>query len=145
MAMAGPGQTGPVKFFVPHNEPKNGHIMFDAKAAAARKGGDLYDVRVGQLAAADFKRVDFIKIDVEGAEMLVVDSLRDLIERHDPRMIVEINFGRGYSYDDVARRLGRNGQLQHLDFDARVRPLTRDMAASERVNQDWLVYRSAAR
>ena len=34
--------------------------------------------------------VDWIKIDVEGAEFEVIEGLRDTLKKHSPRLIVEI-------------------------------------------------------
>ena len=103
------------------------------------KLGTVLDVAIGALEADRFDRVDFIKIDVEGAELAVLTHLRPIIERFSPRIVCEVNFSRGYSYDDVQAALGTAEDLLHLDFNASVSPLSREMSKNERVGEDWLV------
>ena len=127
-------------FFVPTGEPKNGRIIDDnANIEQLGKLGTVLDVPIGALEADRFDRVDFIKIDVEGAELAVLTHLRPIIERFSPRIVCEVNFSRGYSYDDVQAALGTAEDLLHLDFNASVGPLSREMSKNERVGEDWLV------
>jgi len=127
-------------FFVPTSEPKNGRFV-DAHEDMAflQAHGTVFDVRLGNLADEHFDRVDFIKIDVEGAEIDILHQLRPIIETYRPRIVCEVNFARGYSYADVREAMLQTGELQHLDFDAVVKPLTEHMVQSERIGDDWLV------
>ncbi|WP_298308853.1 FkbM family methyltransferase [uncultured Erythrobacter sp.] len=102
--------------------------------------GDAYDVPLGRFAVDQFERVDLIKIDVEGAELMVLENLRPIIEHFRPKIICEISFQRGYSYDEVMAALGRNGELRYLDFDGKVKgPLTRELAETTNVGIEWLI------
>ena len=62
-------------------------------------------------------RVDFIKVDVEGAELQVLEGGRDVIETHRPSMLVEIEARHtaryGHSPEDVAGWLLQRGYTMH--------------------------------
>lgn len=133
-----PGKTQP--FFVPQGEPKNGRFLMPQESADhMRRFGEVFEVKTGTLDTNNLDRVDLIKIDVEGAEVAVLDHLAPLIDAFKPIVVCEVNFARGYTYDDIVERLGVQGTLKHLDFHTRIKPLTREMACSERLNDDWLV------
>lgn len=139
VALASAGETGTRRFFVPHGEPKNGRFVYgheDEAVLAAH--GVLTDVILGSLNPNDFKRVDFIKIDVEGAELAVLDHLRPILEKFRPKVVCEVNFARGYGWDDVAAAFGTEA-LMALDFHNTMRPLTREMAETQQLGEDWLV------
>jgi len=126
-----------VSFFVPRNEPKNG-MMVPAGFKSSR--GDTVSVRTARFDTLPFDRLDLLKIDVEGAEIEVLEGMRKMREIFQPRVVAEVNFGRGYTYDVVVDLLGKDGELQHIDYSGAPQPLTRDMASHQRVNEDWLVY-----
>ncbi|WP_168176273.1 FkbM family methyltransferase [Novosphingobium sp. PC22D] len=139
-ALSFAGGTGSLPFFVPKGEPKNGRFVVEGESIDFLSDhGAVFQVELGGLLANDFDRIDFIKIDVEGAEIAVLDHIRPLVERFHPKVVCEVNFARGYSYDDIQRSIGTKDDLQFLDFDAKVKPLTREMAHNERPADDWLV------
>ncbi len=130
-------------FFVPTGEPKNGRLLEPGEDIDyLRAHGAITDVAVGCLDADEFDRVDFIKIDVEGAEVQVLHRLEPIIERFAPKIVCEVNFARHYAFEEIADLLGTEGELRHLDFDGAVKPLTPAMAREQRVGHDWLVCRS---
>ncbi len=59
--------------------------------------------------AADWDRLDFIKIDVEGLEPAVLDGAKGVIEKFHPTMLIEVNVKalrmKGYSPADIYQRL----------------------------------------
>ena len=57
-------------------------------------GGDKAEMRT--LDSFGFRNVSFIKIDVEGAEDLVLDGARDTIRRNRPVILIEIHGGQVY-------------------------------------------------
>ncbi len=127
-------------FFVPKGEPKNGRIIGSKdNIEHLEKHGNISEVRSGALNIGQFSKVDFIKIDVEGAELQVLEHLRPIIEQFSPHIICEVNFRRGYSYEDVQQALGTNQILQFLDYDGEVKPLSKSQAKNERVGDDWLI------
>ncbi len=144
VALSDVDEAGFAQFFVPTGEPKNGRLLADAERAEHLGTlGSVFDVRIDRLDIERFDRVDFIKIDVEGAEIAVLRSLRQLIERFEPQIVCEMNFSRGYDYDAAVSHMGVDGELFHLDYDATVMPLTREMVATDRLGDDWLVYNRA--
>lgn len=126
-----------VPFFVPFDEPKNGTIV---DAGFSHPRGETTTVAARTFDSLNVERLDFIKIDVEGAELAVLKSLERAKEAFSPKIIAEVNFARGYAYDDILKLVGYGGELLHLDFDADIKPLTRRMVAEERTGEDWLVY-----
>jgi FkbM family methyltransferase len=127
-------------FFVPNQEPKNGRFVAEGENHEYLKQfGVIFDVNVGSLSPEQFDRVDFIKIDVEGAELAVLNHLKPIIHQFRPKIVCEVNFARGYGYDDVAGVLDGGEELKFLDFDSVVKPLTKQMAETQRVGDDWLI------
>ncbi len=140
VALADREQSGEVDFFVPFAEPKNGRFVEpNADLEHLRKFGEVFQVKLGMLDPDKYERVDFIKIDVEGAELAVLRHLQPIIARFSPKIICEVNFARGYRYDDLIAILGTDC-LQYLDFHSDVRPLTREMCETQQVGEDWLVW-----
>lgn len=127
-------------FFVPTGEPKNGRLIEPHEDAQhLRAHGTVSQVEIGSLCPDEFERIDFIKIDVEGAELQVLEHLQPIIARFAPKIVCEVNFARGYDWQDVVALLGKEGELSHLDYDGSIKPLTKSMAREQRVGDDWLV------
>ncbi|MEM1194989.1 MAG: FkbM family methyltransferase [Pseudomonadota bacterium] len=140
IALGGQEDAATLPFFVPNGEPKNGRFIGPKEnIERLRQLGEISEVKTGTLDALGLERVDFIKIDVEGAEIAVLDQLAPLIARFEPVVVCEVNFGRGYGYNDIAKRLGRNGVLKYLDFYNKIHTLTAEMIQAQQVNDDWLV------
>lgn len=135
-ALVGPGQPATVSLFVPEAEPKNATLVPDDFAWPS---GSTVKVDAMQLDDIGFERLDFAKIDVEGAEFDVLSGAQRTLSACRPKVVCEVNFDRAYSFDDVVSRLGRDGSLEHVDYDGSVRPLTREMTQRERIHDDWLV------
>jgi FkbM family methyltransferase len=139
VALAGPDETGKRAFFVPTGEPKNGRFVGAQESAEyLADHGTVTEVELGRIDPAAFDRVDFIKIDVEGAELAVLEHLRPVLEKFRPKVVCEVNFQRGYGWDDVVAAFGTD-QLSYLDFHSTVKPLTREMAETQQPGEDWLV------
>ncbi len=139
VAIAGPDETGKRAFFVPTGEPKNGRFIGSREDPDhLAHYGVISEVAVGGIDPDGFDRVDFIKIDVEGAELAALEHLRPVLEKFRPKVVCEINFQRGYGWDDVVTAFGTD-TLSFLDFHSAVQPLTREMAETQQLGEDWLV------
>jgi len=122
------------------DEPKHG-IIGDATGAPLITSAELLQADVETLALDDLEneRVDFIKIDVEGAEELVWAGMQRLLDRNPHlMMLLEYNPRRcrdpGGFLDAIADRF----PLRMLDFNARLRPISKvDALASA---HDVLLY-----
>ncbi|GGZ85780.1 FkbM family methyltransferase [Novosphingobium arvoryzae] len=140
VALAGAGESGTRPFFVPEGEPKNGRFLAPHETPEGLAGhGSVFDVALGSINPDEFERVDLIKIDVEGAELAVLDHLRPVLQKFRPKVICEVNFRRGYSYDRLVATLGTD-RLKHLDFHSKLHPLTREMCETEQMGEDWLLF-----
>jgi hypothetical protein len=54
-------------------------------------------------------------------------------------VICEVNFARGYGYEDLQHALGTDKDLRFLDFDTKIKHLPQELTNSERYGEDWLV------
>lgn len=139
VALAAPGESGSRRFFVPHGEPKNGRfVSAEDDLANLEAYGSIDEVQLGHIDPDSFQRIDFIKVDVEGAEIAVLHHLRPIFDRFRPKVVCEINFGRGYGWEEVVDAFGSD-DLSFLDFDSTIKPLTRSMAETLQCGEDWLV------
>lgn len=139
VALAGPYETGKRAFFVPTGEPKNGRFVGSQEDPEhLADHGMVSEVALGRIDPDGFDRVDFIKIDVEGAELTVLEHLRPVLEKFRPKVVCEVNFQRGYGWDEVTAAFGTDA-LCYLDFHSSVKRLTREMAETQQLGEDWLV------
>jgi FkbM family methyltransferase len=137
LALDGADEAAP--FWLPHGDPKNARFVFPGDNQALLESlGEIIEVPAIVLEPESFARVDFIKIDVEGAEIGVLKQCRPIIERFRPGLVCEVNFGRHYDYDDLVEAIGTD-KLLYLDFNSVTRPFTREMAETVNVGEDWLI------
>ncbi len=121
------------------SETKNARIV----ASAAAHGQATLEVRGGRLATAlsSWDRLDFIKVDVEGAEEDAVMGLMPLLERHRPRMVLEFNPARcrdaGAFLDGL---IGLYGGLQQVEFDGAAHPADKAALLSGASVEDAILY-----
>lgn len=86
-------EEGTVSISVPEDMTGNSHIAIPGKAPDRRDGTGPVDtwhgVPMRSLDSFGFEGVDFIKIDVEGYELPVIEGGRETIQRCKPNMVVE--------------------------------------------------------
>lgn len=91
--VAAAADRGACHLYVPSSEPKNASLVNGAYADARGQTVEVDKVTVDEL-TANLDRLDFIKIDVEGAEEEVIEGLRGTMERFKPAIVLEFNAAR---------------------------------------------------
>lgn len=114
-------QTGTVNFYIHHHRHASGDGFYDTERA-----GKVKPIQVSAVRLDDWWRevqppkVDLIKIDTEGAELMVIEGAMDLIKAQQPAIILEIcdlNY-KSYPYDSltIVKRLTEMGyEVQTFD------------------------------
>lgn len=123
------------------DEPHNGRLLMADDPRKPDERETISTVQAVSVGPESFDKLDLIKIDVEGAELNVLDAISGVIEAHNPIVVCEVNFHRGYSYQDVAERLGQGGRFMFLDFDAVVKPFAEEMVHGPLNGVDLLAVR----
>lgn len=139
--------SGEASLYVPHGEPKNALIVADNFLPRAQEG-DLLRVPVTTLdrLSASCERVDFIKIDAEGAEEVILDGMVETIRRHRPMIVVEFNPARYADAGDFVDRLAAiYGSLRRLDFSGEAIPVTREDLLTKYAGDDSLLVLSRSK
>lgn len=118
-AAAGP----PMTFAATEREPKNGRLLMPGEEAAAETGATLTEVPVVCLDDAVPGAVDFVKIDVEGAEELVWRGMQGLVARSPGiRIVLEFNARRCRTPEATLAGIAALFPLREIGFDAQARP-----------------------
>jgi FkbM family methyltransferase len=118
--------AGEASFYIPHSEPKNALIVSEAFQPHAQDGAVIkVPVTTLDRLGDACSRVDFIKIDAEGAEQVILEGMSETIARHKPMLVVEFNPGRYADAHGFLERLaGIYGSLRRLDFSGEAVPVT---------------------
>ncbi len=128
-----------VELFVPLGEPKNATIAFEAGDRPSELRTIVPTISIDDLAQG-LDRVDFVKIDVEGAEPAVLEGMTATIERHRPTILLEFNVGR---YDNPAAILDRlisaYGQVCEITLEGVSEPAEREKVLTEQTGEDRLL------
>jgi FkbM family methyltransferase len=133
--------SGTVRFFVPREEPKNGQIVPSDFDAGER--GQLIDVGVTTVddLCASMDRLDFIKIDAEGAEDGILAGMERTLRRLTPSLLLEFNAGRGHDGERLVRRLQEvYADLCFVDYDAKLKFVTPADLVTRNVGEDWMLF-----
>lgn len=137
---AGAG-AGAATLVVPTREPKNATIVGTGLGPPA--GTQSYQVKVAALddILDAEQRIDFLKIDAEGAEEHIIDGMARILGRQRPAMVLEFNTAR---YADPAAFLERllriYGGLRHIDYDGTAALVSPERVLTEHPGEDWLLY-----
>jgi FkbM family methyltransferase len=128
-------------FFVPDREPKNAQIIASPEGADP-DAGTLHQVRQAPVDAliGDRSRVDFVKIDAEGAEEAVIAGLLATLRRDRPHLVLEFNAARAR---EPERLLGTlcdiYGGPRYLDLQGNLHTATVPRLLREQFGVDWLL------
>lgn len=107
-------RAGRMRLYVPLEGTRAVHT----RASLEKPTGpcEMIDVDVRTVDSFDLPRVDFIKMDVEGAEAAALRGAAGTIERHHPALLVEIDRGRHTrdSFDALLAWLAARGYTPHV-------------------------------
>lgn len=128
-----------VGLVVPRNREMNATLCREAE-----ESDDVIEVETITVdeAAWNWPRVDFIKIDAEGAEEAIWRGMRETLRRSPAiTVIMEMKCSR---YEDPAAFVreicGAGFILRHVDYDGEVKDLTREQVLNDRVENDWMLF-----
>lgn len=86
-----------------------------------------------------YRKIDFIKIDVEGAEQEVWNGMHRLWERDRPVTLLEFRWDRYEDPESFAIRLLSQANVSYVDTDAQEKPI-RDLShLATKVDEDWML------
>ena len=132
--------------YAPHGEPKNATVIASSNEVSA-SAGTVYTVSEVTVDAIAAKRgrIDFIKIDAEGAEEGIIAGALKTLTRDKPHLVLEFNAARCRDpHAFLARLTSIYGRLRHIDYYGNAVELTEAEIQSERVGDDWLLYFGSA-
>jgi FkbM family methyltransferase len=140
-AAAGAGEAADLLLHVPPREPKNAQLV-SSEAIVESAGGTVHrvaEIRLDRF-LAERRRVDFIKIDAEGAEEAVIAGALATLRRDRPQLVLEFNAARARDPDRLLELLGEiYGGPRYLDLQGNVVDTTPARLVRERFGIDWLV------
>jgi len=123
----------------PDGEPKNAHVNIDP-AASADAPVSVPGARLDTL-LAHWPRVDFIKIDVEGAEDACLDGGWSLIVRDRPTLVLEFNAFRSRDPAGLLDRLIQvYGEVGVITREGKVVEVSRQRLEDRENRQDWMLF-----
>jgi FkbM family methyltransferase len=141
-AAAGASGTGQVLLYSPNGEFKNACVVESAKQVNVGDG-TLHQVR--QVTIDDIvstsPRVDFLKIDAEGAEESIIEGMGQCIKDHRPSLILEFNAARCKQPEALLKNLISTYKIvRYLDFHSDLVRTTEAELISQRIGEDWLLF-----
>jgi FkbM family methyltransferase len=140
-AAAGASEAADRLLHVPPREPKNAQLVSSADVVDSA-GGTVHRVAELRLDVllADRRRVDFVKIDAEGAEEGVVAGMLAILRRDRPNLVLEFNAARARDPDRLLGTLcDIYGGPRYLDLQGHLLETTPARLTREQFGVDWLV------
>ncbi len=133
--------TGQVRMVMPAGEPKNAHVGDVGDERVANGDYVRFDVAEITVDDLDLPRIDFAKIDVEGAEWRVWQGMQKTLDRSPGvRIVIEVNCRRYPQGVDFLETLERRFSLRTIDSHGRPRPISRQAVEDSPV--DVMLYLS---
>ena len=124
---------------VPDHEPKNAHLVGEATVDTVSVRGARLDTLL-----ADWPRIDFMKIDVEGFEEAFIEGAWRIVQRDRPILVLEFNALRCADPVGLLDRLETlYGRIQVVDRNSRAVPADRSRLLDKTRVDDWMLYLEA--
>ena len=141
-AAAGAVSEGSVRLYAAVAEPKNATIVDDSYIADPKVATiSSVPLWTADVVEREFGRVDFLKIDAEGAEENIISGLRPILAKHSPDLVVEFNAPR---YQDAGRFLAEissfYAEMCFVGHSGRLEPIGPGAVLTQHVGEDWLLY-----
>ncbi len=141
-AAAGAADEGSVHLYATLSEPKNATVVRDDFTAdpqiATISNVPLW---TAEAVEREFGRVDFLKIDAEGAEEDIIMGLRPILAKHSPDLVLEFNAAR---YKDAARFLTEVNSfypsMSYVEHSGDLAPIGPESILTQHVGEDWLLF-----
>lgn len=141
-AAAGADCTGDVHLLSPTGEPKNARVV-DSAAQAQGIDGAVHvvpQVSIDSIVSPR-EKIDFVKIDAEGAEAAIISGMAGVLDRDKPALVLEFNAARGEAPDELLRTLETTyGRIGYIDFNGDVITVDVEQLMSQARGEDWLLY-----
>lgn len=130
-----------VAMYMPKGEPKNSRVVNTRVEVVPMDRKFKMRSETIDKVLNHWPRVDFLKIDVEGAEEAVLEGMTRILERDRPKMVLEFNVGR---CQDPAALLDKlleiYGTIRVVDFHCRATAVDRATLLDPAHTEDWLLY-----
>jgi FkbM family methyltransferase len=128
-----------LRFVAPSSEPKNARLVLDGEPDTA----ETIEVDGGRLDTllAGWPKVDFMKIDVEGAEEAMLAGSWGLLSRDRPDMLLEFNSGRCADPSGLLDRLEAlyGHTVMAVEHDCAAHSVSRAQLLDRSNPEDWLL------
>ena len=126
-------------FHAMDDEPKNARIV-DPAYASDRSTLVIQGARLDTL-LADWPRVDFMKVDVEGAEEAMIRGATSILERDRPALVLEFSALRCQEPAKLLQYLaGIYGAPSVIGFDSKLAPVSNEALLDLSNHEDWLLF-----
>lgn len=121
---------------IPDHEPKNAHLVGEAEPGTVAVRGARLDTLL-----ADWPRLDFMKVDVEGFEEAFLDGAWPILARDRPMLVLEFNAVRCVDPAGLLDRLeAAYGRIQVIGRDGRATVADRARLLDPGRVEDWMLF-----
>jgi FkbM family methyltransferase len=137
-AAAGADCTGDVHLFSPTGEPKNARVV-DSAPGVDGAVHVVPQISIDSIIGPE-QKIDFVKIDAEGAEAGIISGMTGLLERNKPSLVLEFNAARGAAPAELLRTLEAvYGRIGYIDFSGEVIEADVEQLMTQAWGEDWLL------
>ena len=141
-AAVGDAKGAPLILYSPHGEPKNATVI-SSSDQVNHNNGSIYEVAqvtVDELVES-IGRIDFLKIDAEGAEEAIIEGMMQSLLTYKPLIVLEFNAFRCRDPQGLlAKLLSVYDKIKHIDYDGKAVVIDQTRIMSERIGEDWLLF-----
>ena len=126
-------------FYAEDAEPKNARVV-GAELAAHDRTVQVQGSRLDSV-LAHWPRVDFMKVDVEGAEEAMIEGSSAILERDRPKLVLEFSAVRCKAPEKLLDYLNSlYGAPKMINFEAKLVPVTTEALLDRSNHEDWLLF-----